>query len=161
MARTASLSMHQAYRYQSFPFTPPPELSSGVAVRHPLIVIGCGPVGLAAAIDARQHGIPVLLIDDDDTVSVGSRGLCYAKRTLEILDRLGCGDAVAAKGVGWDVGRTFFRSEEVFNFNLRPQTGSKRPGMVNLQQYYLEEYMVKRALDAGVQIRWKNEVVAV
>ena len=161
MARTASLSMHQAYRYQSFPFTPPPELSSGVAGRHPLIVIGCGPVGLAAAIDARQHGIPVLLIDDDDTVSVGSRGLCYAKRTLEILDRLGCGDAVAAKGVGWDVGRTFFRSEEVFNFNLRPQTGSKRPGMVNLQQYYLEEYMVKRALDAGVEIRWKNEVVAV
>jgi 3-(3-hydroxy-phenyl)propionate hydroxylase len=153
--------MHQAYRYQSFTFTPPPEIGSGEIVRHPLIVIGCGPVGLAAAIDARQHGIPVLLLDDDDTVSVGSRGLCYAKRTLEILDRLGCGDPVANKGVGWDVGRTFFREEEVFNFNLRPQTGSKRPGMVNLQQYYLEEYMVKRALDAGVQIRWKNEVTAV
>ncbi|NDC09331.1 MAG: FAD-dependent oxidoreductase [Oxalobacteraceae bacterium] len=153
--------MHQAYRYQSFPFTPPPELGSGKTGHHPLIIIGCGPVGLAAAIDARQHGIPVLLLDDDDTVSVGSRGLCYAKRTLEILDRLGCGDAVAAKGVGWDVGRTFFREEEVFNFNLRPQTGSKRPGMVNLQQYYLEEYLVKRALDAGVQIRWKNEVTAV
>ncbi len=153
--------MHQAYRYQSFPFTPPPELSSGETGRHPLIIIGCGPVGLAAAIDARQYGIPVLLLDDDDTVSVGSRGLCYAKRTLEILDRLGCGDAVAAKGVGWDVGRTFFREDEVFNFNLRPQTGSKRPGMVNLQQYYLEEYLVKRALDAGVQICWKNEVTAV
>jgi len=153
--------MHQAYRYQSFPFTPPPELSGGERVRQPLVVIGCGPVGLAAAIDARQHGIPVLLLDDDDTVSVGSRGLCYAKRTLEILDRLGCGDPVANKGVGWDVGRTFFREEEVFNFNLRPQTGSKRPGMVNLQQYYLEEYMVKRALDVGVQIRWKNEVTAV
>lgn len=153
--------MHQAYRYQTFPFVRPPELTSGEVSRHPLVIIGCGPVGLAAAIDARQHGIPVLLLDDDDTVSVGSRGLCYAKRTLEILDRLGCGDAVVAKGVGWDVGRTFFNEEEVFNFNLRPQTGSKRPGMVNLQQYYLEEYMVKRALDAGVQIRWKNEVTAV
>ncbi|MBM3364596.1 MAG: FAD-dependent oxidoreductase [Betaproteobacteria bacterium] len=153
--------MHQAYRYESFPFVAPPELSSGEVADHPLIVIGCGPVGLAAAIDARQHGIPVLLLDDDDTVSVGSRGLCYAKRTLEILDRLGCGDSVVAKGVGWDVGRTFFREEEVFNFNLRPQTGSKRPGMVNLQQYYLEEYMVKRALDVGVQIRWKHEVTAV
>ncbi|MEK0435651.1 MAG: hypothetical protein RL369_1700, partial [Pseudomonadota bacterium] len=161
MARAARLSMHRAYRYQSFPFTPPPELGRGEIFRHPLIVIGCGPVGLAAAIDARQHGIPVLILDDDDTVSVGSRGLCYAKRTLEILDRLGCGDPVANKGVGWDVGRTFFREEEVFNFNLRPQTGYKRPGMVNLQQYYLEEYMVKRALDAGVQIRWKNEVTAV
>lgn len=153
--------MHQTYQYKKFPYAPPPELQGGAIQRRPLVVIGCGPVGLAAAIDARQHGIPVLLLDDDDTVSVGSRGLCYAKRTLEVLDRLGCGDPVAAKGVSWDVGRTFFRNDEVFNFNLRPQTGSKRPGMVNLQQYYLEDYMVERALDAGVDIRWKNKVVSV
>ncbi len=153
--------MHQTYTYTKFPYSAPPELKGGGLTRHPLVVIGCGPVGLAAAIDARQHGIPVLLLDDDDTVSVGSRGLCYAKRTLEILDRLGCGDPVVNKGVGWDVGRTFFRNDEVFNFNLRPQPGFKRPGMVNLQQYYLEQYMVQRALDAGVEIRWKNKVTAV
>ncbi len=153
--------MHQTYSYRKFPYAPPAELNGGEVPRHPLIIVGCGPVGLAAAIDARQHGIPVLLLDDDDTVSVGSRGLCYAKRTLEILDRLGCGDPVVAKGVGWDVGRTFFRNEEVFNFNLRPQPGFKRPGMVNLQQYYLEQYMVERALAAGVTIRWKHKVVDV
>lgn len=155
------LTMHQTYTYRKFPYTPPPELQGGAVPRHPLIVIGCGPVGLAAAIDAAQYGIPVLLLDDDDTVSVGSRGLCYAKRTLDVLDRLGCGDPVVAKGVGWDVGRTFLRNDEVFNFNLRPQPGFKRPGMVNLQQYYLEDYMVQRALAAGVQIRWKNKVTAV
>ena len=127
--------MHQTYTYTKFPHIVPAELYSGEVRRHPLVVVGAGPVGLAAAIDARQHGIPVLVLDDDDTVSVGSRGLCYAKRTLEILDRLGCGDPVVSKGVGWDVGRTFFRNEEVFNFNLRPQPGHKRPGMVNLQQY--------------------------
>ncbi len=70
--------MHQTYKYQKFPYARPSELDGGAAKRHPLVVIGCGPVGLAAAIDARQHGIPVLLLDDDDTVSVGSRGLCYA-----------------------------------------------------------------------------------
>ncbi len=153
--------MHQTYTYTKFPFVAPPELKSGEVHRHPLVIVGAGPVGLAAAIDARQQGIPVLLLDDDDTVSVGSRGLCYAKRTLEILDRLGCGDSVAGKGVGWDVGRTFFREEEVFSFNLRPQPGYKRPGMVNLQQYYLEEYLVRRAQQAGVNLRWKNKVVAV
>ncbi len=153
--------MHQTYTYTRFPYVAPPELSGSPASRHPLVIVGAGPVGLAAAIDARQQGIPVLLLDDDDTVSVGSRGLCYAKRTLEILDRLGCGDPVVSKGVGWDVGRTFFRDEEVFSFNLRPQPGYKRPGMVNLQQYYLEEYMVKRAQEAGVSLRWKNKVVAV
>jgi hypothetical protein len=53
---------------------------------------------------------------------------------------IGVGDAVAAKGVSWNVGRTFFREEEVYNFNLLPQADHHRPGMVNLQQYYLEEY---------------------
>ena len=153
--------MHQTYTYKKFPYEAPPELKAGPVVRHPLVIVGAGPVGLAAAIDARQHGVPVLLLDEDDTVSVGSRGLCYAKRTLEILDRLGCGDAVVSKGVGWDVGRTFFRDQEVFSFNLRPQPGYKRPGMVNLQQYYLEEYLVRRAQEAGVNLRWKNKVTSV
>ncbi|MEY2682714.1 MAG: hypothetical protein RIQ66_1275, partial [Pseudomonadota bacterium] len=45
-----------------------------------IVVVGAGPVGLAAAIDLAQLGHSVLLLDDDNTVSVGSRGLCYAKR---------------------------------------------------------------------------------
>jgi 3-(3-hydroxy-phenyl)propionate hydroxylase len=75
----------------------------------PVVVVGAGPVGLGMALDLDLQGIPVLLLDEDDTVSIGSRGVCYAKRALEILDRYGVGDAVCAKGVSWNVGRTFFR----------------------------------------------------
>ena len=153
--------MHQTYTYQKFVYTPPAELQQESVARRPLVIVGAGPVGLAAAIDARLQGIKVLLVDEDDTVSVGSRGLCYAKRTLDVLDRLGCGDPVVEKGVGWDVGRTFFHDDEVFNFNLRPQAGFKRPGMVNLQQYYLEEYLARRALELGAELRWKSKVVAI
>jgi 3-(3-hydroxy-phenyl)propionate hydroxylase len=104
----------------------------------------------------------VVLLDDDDTVSVGSRGLCYAKRTLEILDRLGVGDACVDKGVSWNVGRTFFRDEEVYNFNLRPQDDHKRPGMINLQQYYLEEFAIRRAQELpNIDLRFQSKVVAV
>jgi 3-(3-hydroxy-phenyl)propionate hydroxylase len=104
----------------------------------------------------------VLLLDEDDTVSIGSRGVCYAKRALEILDRYGVGDAVCAKGVSWNVGRTFFRDKEVYNFNLVPEPDHHRPGMVNLQQYYLEEYLVARAATRpGIELRWKNKVVSV
>jgi 3-(3-hydroxy-phenyl)propionate hydroxylase len=63
--------------------------------------------------------------------------------------------------VSWDVGRTFFRDREVYSFNLRPQPDHKRPGMINLQQYYLEELLAARCVDAGVEMRWKNRVVAV
>jgi len=153
--------MLSTYTYPRYACTRPTELDDepGTVRRHPVVVVGAGPVGLAAAIDLAQQGLPVLLLDDDDTVSVGSRGLCYAKRALEILDRLGCGQAVVDKGVTWNVGRTFFGEREVFNFNLLPEADHQRPGMVNLQQYYLEEYMVNRAQQLpGLQLRWKSKV---
>jgi 3-(3-hydroxy-phenyl)propionate hydroxylase len=126
----------------------------------PVVVVGAGPVGLGTALDLDLQGIPVLLLDDDDTVSIGSRGVCYAKRALEVLDRYGVGDAVCAKGVSWNVGRTFFRESEVYNFNLCPEPDHHRPGMVNLQQYYLEEYLVTRPPRCpGIDLRWKNKVV--
>ncbi|MFZ6774164.1 FAD-dependent oxidoreductase [Undibacterium sp. SXout7W] len=152
--------MLQNYHYEKFPYHPPADLQAEQPTRRQLVIIGAGPVGLAAAIDAQLQGLDVLVIDDDDTVSVGSRGLCYAKRTLEILDRLGCGDAIVNKGVEWNVGRTFFREAEVFNFNLLPVPDHKRPGMVNLQQYYLEEYLIQRARQLGVEIRWKNKLLS-
>jgi len=154
--------MLKTYQYPKFEYAPPPEQKSGSVGRYPLVVVGAGPVGLAAAIDLAQAGMPVVQLDDDDTVSIGSRGVCYAKRTLEILDRLGIGEACVAKGVSWNVGRTFFREKEVYNFNLLPQPDHKRPGMINLQQYYLEEFMIRRALELpNLDLRFKNRVVSV
>ena len=154
--------MLSTYRYPEYAYCRAPELGASELRRCPVVVVGAGPVGLAAAIDCAQLGLPVLLLDDDNTVSVGSRGLCYAKRTLEILDRLGCGDAVVDKGVTWNIGRTFHRDDEVFRFDLLPESGHRRPGMVNLQQYYLEEFLVRRAEELpGIDLRWKHKVVAV
>jgi 3-(3-hydroxy-phenyl)propionate hydroxylase len=154
--------MLSTYKYPKFNYIKPPELDGVKPRRYPAVIVGGGPVGLSAAIDLAQQGTPVLLLDDDDTVSVGSRGVCYAKRALEVLDRLGVGDACLAKGVSWNVGRTFFREEEVYNFNLLPQPDHKRPGMVNLQQYYLEEFLVTRAQQLpNIDLRWKNKVVSV
>jgi 3-(3-hydroxy-phenyl)propionate hydroxylase len=153
--------MLKTYKYPKYEYRRPPELDSATSGRRPVIVVGAGPVGMSAAIDLVQHGVPVLVLDDDDTVSIGSRGVCYAKRALEIFDRIGVGDAVCDKGVSWNVGRTFFGEHEVYSFNLRPQPDHKRPGMINLQQYYLEEMLVARCVEAGVEIRWKNKVVGV
>ncbi|HRL66418.1 MAG TPA: FAD-dependent oxidoreductase, partial [Ottowia sp.] len=140
----------------------PPELAEGRDGHYPVIVVGAGPVGLTAAIDLAHQGQPVLLLDDDDTVSIGSRGVCYAKRTLEVLDRIGCDNRFVDKGVSWDVGRTFFGEGEVFNFNLRPQAGHLRPGMINLQQYYLEQYLIERTGDVPqLEKRFKHKVIAV
>ena len=130
--------------------------------RRPVIVVGAGPVGLAAAIDLALHDVPVVVLDDDSTVSVGSRAICYAKRALEILDRLGCGERIVRKGVEWKVGRTFFRNELVYAFDLQPESGHRRPAFVNLQQYHLEEILVDRLAELpAAELRWQNKVVEV
>ena len=67
-------------------------------MRHPVIIVGAGPVGLAAAIDLGQRGVPVVVLDDSDRIGEGSRGICWSKRTLEILDRYGIGEALGGAG---------------------------------------------------------------
>jgi 3-(3-hydroxy-phenyl)propionate hydroxylase len=154
--------MLATYRYPTYAYTRPPEIGSGRPGRHPLVIVGAGPVGMTAAIDCAMHGLPVVLIDDDNTVSVGSRGVCYAKRTLEIFDRLGCAEPMMSKGVSWNVGRTFHRDEEVYSFTLLAEPGHRRPGMINLQQYYLEQYLVERIAGLpSIQARWENKLIAV
>jgi 3-(3-hydroxy-phenyl)propionate hydroxylase len=152
------------YTWPRYAAGPAPEVGAAEVRRVPLVVLGAGPVGLSAAIDAAQRGLPVLLLDEDDTVSIGSRGLCYAKRTLEIFDRLGqgLGQRVVDKGVTWNVGRTFLGEREVFSFNLLPEAGHQRPGMVNLQQYHLEQFLVERAAELpGLDLRWRHRVAQV
>jgi len=131
-------------------------------VRHPAVVVGAGPVGLSLAIDLAQRGVPVVLLDDSDTLATGSRAICFAKRTLEIFDRLGCGQPMVDKGVSWQVGKVFFRDAEVYRFDLQPEAGHERPAFINLQQCDVERFLVDR-VDAlpAIDLRWKNKVVGV
>ena len=122
-------------------------------------MVGAGPVGLAAAIDLALRGVPVVLLDDADRIGEGSRGICWSKRTLEILDRLGVGERLVAQGVTWKLGKVFCGDELLFSFDLLPEAGHKMPAFINLQQFYLEKALVDRALEIeNLELRWKNRV---
>jgi 3-(3-hydroxy-phenyl)propionate hydroxylase len=145
-----------------FDYTPSSDQRTSKPAHHRVVIVGAGPVGLAMAADLALHGIQTVLLDDNNTVSVGSRGICHAKRTLEILDRLGCGDEIADKGVQWHVGRVYLRERELYSFDLQPESGHKRPAFVNLPQYYVEEALVNRVNNSQkTDLRWKNRVTAV
>ena len=146
------------YQELKFNYARPADFAQPAA--HPVVIVGAGPVGLATAIDLARQGVPVVLLDDDDCLSVGSRALCFAKRTLEIFDRLGCGDRVTDKGVSWHVGKVFFKDKPVYRFDLLPEAGHERPAFVNLQQYYVEGYLLECAQQyPNLDIRWKNKAV--
>ena len=150
-----------AYAYRRQPFVRPPELD-GRGGETPVAIVGAGPVGLALAVDLATRGVASVVLDDNDVVSVGSRAICWAKRTLEIFDRLGLGERMLAKGVTWRVGRLFHGAEEVYAFDLLPEAGHKYPAFVNLQQYYVEEWLVERARDFPdlIDLRFLNAVTA-
>ncbi|MFM0091319.1 FAD-dependent oxidoreductase [Paraburkholderia sediminicola] len=131
-------------------------------VAYPVIVVGAGPVGLATAIDIAQQGVPVVLVDDDCSLSTGSRAICFSKRSLDIFDRLGCGQRMVDKGISWHVGKVFLKDELVYTFNLQPEAGHNRPAFINLQQYYVEGFLLERAQEMpNLEIRWKSKVVGV
>jgi 3-(3-hydroxy-phenyl)propionate hydroxylase len=128
---------------------------------HPVVVVGAGPVGLSFAIDLAQRGQPVVLLDDADRIGEGSRAICFSKRSLEYWDRLGVGDRMVDKGVVWSVGKIFHGPSQLYQFNLLPEQGHKRPAFINLQQFYAEAYLVDRVRQLpAIDLRWRNRVIA-
>jgi 3-(3-hydroxy-phenyl)propionate hydroxylase len=127
---------------------------------HSVVVVGAGPVGLSLAIDLAQRGHRVTLLDDADRIGEGSRAICFSKRSLEYWDRLGVGDRMVAKGVVWSVGKIFHGDSQLYQFNLLPEEGHKRPAFINLQQFYAEAYLVDRVRELpDIDLRWRNKVV--
>jgi len=141
------------------------EAQSGAPVRHPVVIVGGGPVGLALALDLGKKGTPVLVLDDHDGAGLGSKAICFAKRTLDIAHRLGAGAPMVDKGVVWNVGRVFRGEGQLFGFDLQPEDGHRNPAFINLQQPDFERFLVdviRAAQDAGapIEIRGRNRVTA-
>ncbi|MFM6992499.1 MAG: FAD-dependent oxidoreductase, partial [Rhodoferax sp.] len=155
----------EGYQLPQYPFTEPPELHSAKTVRHPVVIVGGGITGLTMACSLAQLGVQAILLDEDDTVGVkgaSSRGICYTQKSLEIFQRLGVYERIAAKGIQWSVGRTFAGKDEVYSFDLRKQSNfdlSSQPPFINIQQFYIEGYLVERIYELGqVDLRWKSRV---
>ncbi|MFI4926409.1 MAG: FAD-dependent oxidoreductase [Burkholderiales bacterium] len=153
------------YQLPEYPFREPPEIAAGQTSHHPIVVVGGGITGLTAACALAQYGMAAVLLDEDNTVGVkgaSSRGICYTQKSLEIFERLGIYDRIAAKGIQWSVGRTFAGKDEVYSFDLRQQGGynlSTQPPFINIQQFYIEAFLVDRIEQLGhVDLRWRNRV---
>ena len=152
--------------FRLYPYAKSPDQTATSPAHHPVVVVGGGPVGLAAALDLGRQGVPVLLLDDHEGAGLGSRALCFAKRTLEICDRLGAVGPMLDKGVRWNVGKVFHDDRLLYEFNLQPEDGHAHPAFINLQQPHFERFLheaivAAQAEGAPIEIRGRNRVDAV
>jgi 3-(3-hydroxy-phenyl)propionate hydroxylase len=148
------------FEYQTYPFKKTPELNGEIIKIYDVIIVGGGPVGLTMALSLAKQGIQVVLLEGSNQIGVGSRAICFAKRSLEIFDKLGVVKPMLEKGVQWNVGRVFFREKEIDRFDLSPEKQSKYPAFINLQQYYVEQFLIDAVLkEDNVDVRFLNKVI--
>lgn len=107
----------------------------------PVAVVGGGPVGLITALGLVHHGIPVVVFEEDDSLSLDTKAGTILTRTLEVLDRYG---AVAP------VLRSSLRIDEIGDIDRASgesrasvHTGelvedTRFPFVVNIPQHHLE-----------------------
>jgi 3-(3-hydroxy-phenyl)propionate hydroxylase len=129
----------------------------------PVLIAGGGPVGLTLAALLARQGIASLVIEADEGYCAGSRAICMSRRSQEILGWAGAADALVAKGLPWTGGRSYWRDTEVLHFQMPSEPTQRFAPMVNIQQFYVEEF-VHKALQAEprlADVRWSSRVEAV
>jgi 3-(3-hydroxy-phenyl)propionate hydroxylase len=153
-------TVYTLYAYEKSPD------QEGTPVRHPVVIVGGGPVGLGLALDLGLKGTPVLVLDDHEGAGTGSKAICFAKRTLDIAHRLGVAAPMVNKGVVWSLGKVFHQDRRLFEFNLSPEDGHRNPAFINLQQPYFEKFLADgiraaQAKGAPITLRGQNQVTGV
>lgn len=126
---------------------------------HPVVIVGTGPVGLTTALEMARHGQRCVVLESELQVSEGSRAIVFTRRSMEILQQVGVAHRVTETGLPWCYGNSIYRGQRVYRMENARADDDRFFPMINLQQQFLEEYLVE-AVEANplIELRWGNRV---
>ena len=148
------------YRYVVHdPWLPDRSPASG---RAPVTIVGSGPAGMVAALELARHGVRSVILESELQVSLGSRAIVFTRRSMEILQQVGVADRMTQAGLPWRFGNSYYRGQRVFRLEAPHDPDDRFFPMLNLQQQYLEEYLVDACkAQPLIDFRWGNQVVGI
>ena len=124
-----------------------------------VLVVGAGPVGLAAALFLHQHGVRVEVVDMDQRTTQQSYALAIHPRTLRILDEAGLSERLIGAGrkltkVAYYQGRE--RRAEIDYSAL----ASKHPYLLVVRQSLLEKAAEEALRQKKLNVLWGHRLQA-
>ena len=144
--------------YFDYPHFAPPERPAREA-RAPVVIVGAGPVGMVAALTLARHGVRSVVLEQKETFNDGSRAICVSRSSYHILERLGAVGPFLKKALGWTKGRSFYRGQQILEFDMPDGPEQKYRPMYNLQQQYIEAFLFEAVAASDlIEVRWQSEV---
>lgn len=148
--------------YFTYPKFEPPSTSfvKEQGYDFPVVIVGAGPIGMAAALTLARHGIHSVLVDNKSTFNDGSRAICVSRSSLYALERMGAAQPFIDKSLGWTTGRGYFEGREIGRFEMPHSADEKYLPMYNLQQQYIEQFLHAAVVASSmIDLRWQSEVI--
>jgi 3-(3-hydroxy-phenyl)propionate hydroxylase len=161
MPRPADRSFSLYFTNPQYPFVVPPELR-GAKREHDVVIVGAGPVGLTAALELARHGVDCVIIDEKGTLHDGSRAICIARHSLEMMQQLGLADRFVSKGLGWTHGTSYYGMRPVYRLEMPHSAHERFYPMYNLQQQYIEQFLVEATTEEPrIDLRWQSRLTGI
>lgn len=127
----------------------------------PVLVVGAGPTGLAAACALLQGGVSCRVVERRAGVAEEPKALILWSGALEVLRRLGVADRVVEQSLPLASASYFSGGRKIGGVRFGGLEGTAFPGPVCLPQPGTEQALYDRLLELGGSVEWSTRVHSV